>query len=420
MRRWTVLPLIAVCLATTTSLFAEQACDGLFKDKKPTEEQIAKVLEDHQAWLRAGRLDGDERRANLCNADLGRADLRDAHLSEAKLSGIDLWRADLTGAGLGEAELIGAYLRSANLGGAYLQEANLSRADLSGAKLNKATLFGANLSGALFFWDNETPGSDLSDTDLKKANLSDAKLYGVDLSGANLYGAKLWRATFEPSKDSELYIDSIAEAEGLHTLQWNESPRALFTLRAQFRNGGYRFQERQITYALKHADIMRKWEGREKKGESSFPRIDAAFNYLLFELTTEWGMRPGRALVLLLSLIPIFAPFYAFAVWEPKRDGIWRIWSSKRAREDIGTNKPELMTAGLLGAIGLGLYFSLLSAFHIGWQQYNVGNWISRIQPREYTLQASGWVRSISGIQSLISVLLLALWAYTYFGRPFQ
>ncbi len=61
-----------------------------------------------------------------------------------------------------------------------------------------------------------------------------------------------------------------------------------------------------------------------------------------------------------------------------------------------------------------------MSAFHIGFRELNVGNWLARLQPREYILKATGWVRFVSGLQSLLSVYLLALWALTYFGRPFQ
>jgi hypothetical protein len=71
-------------------------------------------------------------------------------------------------------------------------------------------------------------------------------------------------------------------------------------------------------------------------------------------------------------------------------------------------------------ALPLALYFSLLSAAHIGWRDLNVGSWIARIQPREYMLRATGWVRVVSGIQSLLSVYLVALWVLTYFGRPFE
>ena len=74
---------------------------------------------------------------------------------------------------------------------------------------------------------------------------------------------------------------------------------------------------------------------------------------------------------------------------------------------------------GFWEALRYGLQFSLLSAFHIGWNWLNVGSWITRLQGREYTFQAVGWVRRLSGLQSLLSVYLLAMWALSYFGRPF-
>ena len=75
---------------------------------------------------------------------------------------------------------------------------------------------------------------------------------------------------------------------------------------------------------------------------------------------------------------------------------------------------------GLLAAIGWGFYFSMLSPFHIGWRDLSVGTWISRVQPTEFALRGRGWVRVVSGAQSLISVYLVAMWVLTYFGRPFQ
>ena len=84
--------------------------------------------------------------------------------------------------------------------------------------------------------------------------------------------------------------------------------------------------------------------------------------------------------------------------WARFNERLWRIWRALR----------------------LALYFSLLSAFHLGWRELNVGTWISRLQKREYNLRATGWVRTVSGLQSLLSVYMLALWALTYFGRPFD
>jgi len=122
----------------------------------------------------------------------------------------------------------------------------------------------------------------------------------------------------------------------------------------------------------------------------------------------------------MLLLIPIFTIPYTVALLKPGEDGIWQHWATDRSRRDLGREQPALLKLRGLYAVNEALYFSLLSAFHIGWRDLNVGNWIARIQPREYTLGASGWVRTVSGIQSLISVYLLAIWALTYFGRLFE
>jgi hypothetical protein len=70
--------------------------------------------------------------------------------------------------------------------------------------------------------------------------------------------------------------------------------------------------------------------------------------------------------------------------------------------------------------LALGLYFSFLSAFSLGWRDLNIGTWVSRLQPREYILRATGWVRFIAGVQSLLSIYLLALAVLTYFSRLFE
>lgn len=257
---------------------------------------------------------------------------------------------------------------------------------------------------------------DLSYANLIRANLNNAylhgaRLVGTDMRGTILRGAYLdesdvGHAIFEPSELP--VVDSMSDAKNLHTLRFIETPRALVALRRAFRDAGFRQQEREVTRAIQHSAMLQ-----------SGP-LERTFNFVLFELTTEWGMAPGRALWALGLLIPVFAVLYMISVRRQSADGIWRIWSGDRIRSDLGGNEPERMRAGWWGAIWIGLYFSVLSAFHIGWRDLNVGNWISRIQGREYALRATGWVRTVSGIQSLISVYLLAIWALTYFGRPFE
>ena len=109
--------------------------------------------------------------------------------------------------------------------------------------------------------------------------------------------------------------------------------------------------------------------------------------------------------------------------------GIIRIWPKGRIEERSGAEgdfqgaddeKVELPKLKGPSVLGHALYFSVLSAFYIGWRDLNVGSRIARLQPREYTLRAKGWVRVVSGVQSLISVYFIATWVLTYFGRQFE
>lgn len=114
-----------------------------------TQEELDKIIERHQHWLKedcegwedmkAYLRSADLRGVNLCEADLRGADLREANLSRAYLCGANLRSANLHGANLSEAILLEADLR-----GAYLHGADLSSADLRGANLSEAYLSEAN------------------------------------------------------------------------------------------------------------------------------------------------------------------------------------------------------------------------------------------------------------------------------------
>ena len=118
-----------------------------------TQEELDKIIEQHQHWLNEDcegweGMKADLRGADLIGADLSGADLSGADLRGANLSGADLIGADLIGADLRDADLRDADLRGAALRDADLRNANLRHADLSGANLSGADLSGADLSGA--------------------------------------------------------------------------------------------------------------------------------------------------------------------------------------------------------------------------------------------------------------------------------
>ena len=288
---------------------------------------------------------------------------------------------------------------------------NLSGADLAGASLYNLDLSGADLS------DTNLSGAFLRESNLSRASLMDADLSGADMAFAELSGAK-----FEPLADKLPLLDELALAYGLSEMHFAQFPSALVSLRMQFRDAGYREQERQITYALKQSETAIKLEKGDKKSfEYALSVVDAGFNYVLFGLTTKWGLQPWRALMAVLVFMLLFAPAYWWALRNPGADGIWRVWDEFRQRQDLGKSDAErpIQLHGMK-AWRLALYFSMGSAFNIGWRELNVGNWISRLQRYEFTYKATGPTRTVSGVQSLLSVYLVAMWALTYFGRPFE
>lgn len=370
-------------------------------------------------------------KAMLWEANLQKVDLVGANLQEVTLAGANLQAAYLSDAclqyaNLRDAYLQGANLRRANLLGVDLAGANLQKADLTGANLELVDLWGANLQKAklvdAYLQKANLKGANLQGAELEGANLQGATLKGAKLQGANLEGADLQGVLYEPDPGSLPDVVGLRSAYNLETLRFIASPHGLEELKEAFKKAGMRQQEREITYAIKRSELENAW------GKGHFwNRLDSTFNWVLFDLPVGYGLYPGRALQILGALIPVFALLYGWAIGRPTGNyGIYRIRPKERIEAtQSGVGMADDTTVELLQAKGWriiphALYFSLLSTFHIGWRELNVGNWISRLQLHPYTLQGTGWLRTVSGIQSLISVYLLAMWALSYFGRPFE
>ena len=433
---------------------------GKYKDGTViTEEVLIRVVKEHERWIKTDGKEGNQ--AKLIGADLKGASLFEADLSLADLTGADLIEAKLIGANLSGAKLIEANLYKADLSKADLTEADLTgaslfEADLREADLTEADLIGANLSGAKLctadLYKADLRGADLFEVNLMEADLSLADLTEADLTQAWLYGTKLGETklkncifydvegfplVYEPRAGCPPYIPSIAEFSDFTKLTFEKLPHGLVDLREGFKKLGYRKQEREITYALKYTQRRKLWNDKES---SILDKLEGLFYFLFFELTCQYGMKPGRPLLILMGLIPFFSFFYIFALGTKRqKTGIWLVFAKgrlpktteerpfklsakfpPRALSNGKLRKMKLRMLRWFRVIRIALYFSMLSAFSIGWRELNVGNWITRLQRREYFLRSTGWVRTVSGIQSLSSVYLLALWVLTYFGRPFE
>ena len=276
---------------------------------------------------------------------------------------------------------------------------------------------------------------------LAGADLSEAILVGADLSEANLDGADLRGAVFEPTANPVPSTTALTENLELVTYETNSGP--LTELRQAFKDGGFRQAERQVTYALKKREAeIRLTPCVGEDGGISFGKTIAAggcLRYLgsrvFFDLTSQYGMSPNLPLIEMAILGGVFSFVYAVFIHIPGRSGLYlvgkRVWKGKEQSRELRIVprpvrsrrwwlSPFSRLRGEWRVFRAAMMFSFMSAFNIGFREINFGRWIRLLMKREYDLRPVGWVRTISGVQALISVYLVALWVLTTFGRPFE
>ncbi len=87
----------------------------------------------------------------------------------------------------------------------------------------------------------------------------------------------------------------------------------MIELREAFKQAGLRQQEREITYAIVRMRTRR-----------ANP-IEGGLRYILFEVTSDYGLSYGRPLLIILGLILAFAFPYMAAIRRPGRGKVVRV-----------------------------------------------------------------------------------------------
>lgn len=421
-----ILGLFIASLLIIQAVHAKEIEDCPYEKGRKIQD-LAAALEAHKVWFeKKGFVNpAVPGRADFCNSDLSNENLKGAQLSGANLSGANLWHANLEDARLIRAKLRGVVLVSANLkgsqlAGAFLKGANLISANLEGANLSDARLKGANLSGA---------------------NLRRAWLKGTAFEDAILARADISQAIFQPS--SIPAQGSISGLMGLRSVVFCPGEGSgLVMLRAALRAVGLRHLEREATYALESTRTryaLNSWSASDwDENMGCYPRerdrlavVEGVLRLIFFEWTTGYGLYPSRPILILFGFIGIFMLVYLPPIIvTPKgreyESGIFRILPEGRIEhrgkgfEVASDALVERLNSRGIAALRQAFYFSVVSTFHLGWRDVNVGTWITRIQSHEFIFRAKGWVRVVSGFQSLTSFYLLTMSALTYFGRPFE
>ena len=394
-----------------------------------------------ERWPVPGAIRDRLERLDLSDCTLVDADFRQLSLRLINLNGANLTRANFSSLGslgldhgwlenaeLTDADFTGFRFHSVEAGGAFflgtkLSRTNFTRVDLRQADFQKAVLDGAS------FDEGSLMNASFSNASLRHVTFSGVKINGAKFDNADVTGLR-WDAQGIPD------VRTLNQCRNLELLKYDRFETPLLQLRKALADAGLRSGERKMNYALQRSRLDHLWdEGSEGRGWSIWDRGEVMFQKIFFEWPSRFGLDTGKPLRWLLILMLGCCPIYFMALvkrgtWP--RAGIWAIRSPDAVRLPAKTRPVRVhldlrrkmgvfrKLRAIRRAIALTFFFSLQSSFTLGYKDFNVGAWIARLQAREYQLRATGWVRTVVGAQSLISVYLLALWLLTYFGRPFE
>lgn len=158
-------------------------------------------------------------------------------------------------------------------------------------------------------------------------------------------------------------------------------------------------------------------------------------NRVAFDLPSQYGMTPGRPVVILLALWLLFSAVYAIFTHLSGRSGLYVVVRKSHGGKERAQGlqiRPRIASSPRRSrrawrrmwaewrVMRAAMMFSLMSAFNLSFREIDFGRWIRLLMKREYDIKPVGWARTVSGVQSLASLYLLALWVLTYFGRPFE
>jgi len=354
-------------------------------DGKPT-SVLRKVLENHQKWLKGRDLKN-------VSSHLERSDY---------ISPEDSLRANLTGAILsGYVGYDDSNAFYPSFAGVIFTEADLTNADFSLRDLQYAQMSGAKLEGADF------SGANLDSAILSNAYLKGANFLGASLKNAHFGEADISEVNFEINSEFLPDLRSFRRAKNIELVQYNNYPDALYQLRNNFDEIGRDDISSKIGRAIEYSKTRKLLKDKNY--------IVALFRLVFWEWTTDYGRAPFRAFLILIGLIPFFAVIYFVAILSSKQL-VYKILPGDRIDGDGNRIILPIKERGWV-AFGTATKLSVFSAFAVGFREFDIGSWLYRLQGSESFLVPSSWARSISGIQSLISLILLSSFIISILGK---
>jgi hypothetical protein len=230
--------------------------------------------------------------------------------------------------------------------------------------------------------------------DLRHCIFTNVKLKNTNFTHANVAGM-----IFEP--DSLPDIKGMAYADNLDSITYRTNPGMLIKLKADFKNAGFYDAQRKITAAI-----------QRRKQALDPDWVTRTIDYVLFDLTSVYGLKPLRPLILFMATIYLFYRIYLILFFIGKLN--IRI---QHPNENIGATEKVIDDNIHPGRL---IFLSIVTSFAIGFGAFNINDWAKKLLKEEYTIQSYGWTRVLLGIQNLLSLLLVSLTIVLLLGNPFD
>lgn len=370
-----------------------------------------------------------------CNIDANGVDLSLIKASEISFQNSIFRNMILDGKGISNINISKSILKDSSFIGSrmslfYVADSKLENIDFSKSNIRNSEFINTtmrvekNARGSLMVGAGIASGNIVfDDAYILDSKFDNSELMDVSVQNTRMSNIDLRNAVYQPS-GVPVVSGVIAGVETIRFSQESFDPSAVAILREEFRKRGMRELEREATFSIERGQTDFLLNQR-----SMYLKLDGWFRRFFLEWPVSFGLRPGRALLLILFLSLIMVPVYLSQIAIRSVQRVSRIFLVVPERTiepfvDGARLRDKALVFPLekrgVEAILWSMYLSILSTFNIGFREFNVGTWIGRIQPRQFSIECLGWVRVVSGMQSLASLILLALWALTYFGRPFQ
>ncbi len=323
--------------------------------------------------------------------------------------------------GLQKSDIRAGAVYEAIIGKGLFQEADLRHSQWSGVTIRESNFSKSLLSASKF--------TGVEFTCSKNNYLENDGLGCHNFSGAVFIGPE-FETKYRSDKEAPLELAGVSGIEHWYIKNIKSTP-TIYRFRNHLLSIGMNEEAKAITYV-----INKSIDSEMQESEILLQRIMAHVRQLLFDKTVKYGADPSQAFVVMVRVFIYFTVFYLILALLSGNSLFQKLFIIDVRYKDETSPLAKYLSADcqhewhsgpsswphvkqfLKLAIHI-IWFSLLSTFHIGWRDLNLGNWLSRVQPKPYTYEPLGLVRMLSGAQSLISIFLLSICILTSFGHPF-